>query len=150
MLPTAAVLALAAVATLAGVALFGGDDPAVATTTAWTRPSPPGLADSAVYLDVTTAGDDALVAVTVEPDIAGAAVIHRSTERAGLTSMEVVDGALPIAAGETISFAPAGGLHLMLEDLAAPLVDGDRFVVTLELAEHGSVTVEVLTTPTAP
>lgn len=99
-------------------------DPAVGATSS---------ATAAVYLDLVNTGDTAEQLVAASCDCAGRATLHRSSIGSdGLASMERVDR-LDLAAGETLSFSP-GGSHVMLEDLPAPLVAGDRVEIELEFA----------------
>jgi copper(I)-binding protein len=53
--------------------------------------------------------------------------------------MSPVDS-IEVPAGGTAKLAP-GGLHIMLFDLAAPLVEGDTLELTLEFEEAGDIEV---------
>ena len=133
-------------ASLVLIAGCGGDDaadePAVSVSGAWARPSAPGAADGAVYLDLEAATDDALVTAAVDPSVAAAVELHETvTSAAGLTSMRQMP-ALPLPAGEAVSIE-SGTSHVMLVDLAAPLVDGDTFDLTLDFEFAPDVTVTV-------
>ena len=57
--------------------------------------------------------------------------------------------ALDLPAGETVNLEP-GGYHVMLIDLAEPLVEGESFEVTLDFAEAEDLTVEVVVRTEAP
>ncbi len=57
-----------------------------------------------------------------------------------MTMQEVARVEVP--AGETVAFEP-GGYHVMLLDLAEPLVAGDTFEMELTFEKAGTVTVEV-------
>lgn len=116
----------------------------------WARATAPTASSAAVYFAITSDHDDAIVGVTVDPEIAGAASLHR-TVTAGTTS--ATDGVGPmmsmeevarveLAAGETVTFEP-GGQHVMLTELAAPLTDGSSFELTIELADAPAQTVTV-------
>ena len=82
-------------------------------------------------MDETGASDDG------EMDMGGA-----------MRMQELVDG-LPLQGGETVSFTP-GGYHVMLIDLAEPLVTGDEFELTLDFANAGTTTVTVEVAENAP
>ena len=64
-----------------------------------------------------------------------------TTMGGGMMTMKQVASIL-IPAGETVTLEP-GGLHIMLLDLAAPLVPGETFEMTLEFASGAKVTVPV-------
>ena len=57
--------------------------------------------------------------------------------------------ALDLPAGTTVDLEP-GGYHIMLIDLAEPLVDGETFEVTLDFAEAEDMVVEVEVRSEAP
>ena len=57
--------------------------------------------------------------------------------------------ALDLPAGQTVNLEP-GGYHVMLIDLAEPLVEGESFEVTLDFAEAENLTVEVVVRTEAP
>lgn len=57
-----------------------------------------------------------------------------------MTMQEVARVEVP--AGDTVAFEP-GGYHVMLLDLAEPLVAGDTFEMDLTFEKAGTVTVEV-------
>jgi copper(I)-binding protein len=76
--------------------------------------------------------------------VAAAVELHETvTSDAGLTSMRQLP-VLPLQAGETVSIV-SGASHVMLVELAAPLVDGTTFDLTLdfEFAPDEIVTVTV-------
>ena len=59
----------------------------------------------------------------------------------GMMRMQEVD-AIAVPAGATVELKP-GGLHLMLIDLAKPLVAGETFTVTLAFASGETLPVPV-------
>lgn len=65
-----------------------------------------------------------------------------------MTMRELPDG-VSLEAGETVSFEP-GSYHVMMPELAEPLVAGEEFELTLEFAEAGAVTVTVQVADSAP
>jgi copper(I)-binding protein len=133
-----------------------GDGEAVSVEGPWARTSPAMTSAGAVYMDLTAEAADRLIGVSIDPSIAATAEIHEtvmadmgtegeSEEPAGMGAMRMqqVEG-IDLPAGATVSLEP-GGYHIMLIDLTAPLVLGERFDVTLDFAESGTrvVTVEV-------
>jgi copper(I)-binding protein len=67
----------------------------------------------------------------------------------GAMVMQEMPNGLALVGGETVVLEP-GSYHVMLLDLAAPLVDGEQFDVTLDFAEADDVTIEVEVSETAP
>lgn len=135
------------------LASCGGSDP-VTVSDAWARSSPTGVTMGAVYFDITSVDDDSLVAVSVSSDVAARAEIHEVVKAMDMgddasdthdhaMSMQEMD-ALELPAGTLLQLIP-GGYHIMLIDLAEPLVVGETFDLTLDFdqAPDLSVTVEV-------
>ena len=87
--------------------------------------------------------DDTLVGASVDPAIAAVAMAHETVSSDGQISMDHSAG-VPLPAGDDVVFEP-GGLHVMLEDLAAPLAAGTSFELTLafEQAPDVDITVDV-------
>jgi copper(I)-binding protein len=104
---------------------------------AWSAPSE---RVAAVYLTIENGGpDDRLVDASSE--VAGSVGVMG--EGAGTGSHGDPNEALDIDIPEgSFEFAP-NGRHVMLSDLAAPLVPGDRFTLTLEFERSGSRRTEV-------
>jgi len=111
----------------------------------------------AAYFKITSENDDSLIGVSVSTDIADHAEIHEvvhsmdmSDESTDMSDDEMHDGAmsmqqidsLELPAGSTVRLAP-GGYHIMLIDLAAPLVAGETFELTLDFATADDLTVTV-------
>ena len=69
--------------------------------------------------------DDALVGASVAPDIAARVTLHRTETVEMARRRWTLSTRLDLPAGEQVAIEP-GGTHLMLEELAAPLVDGSR------------------------
>lgn len=157
---TTAVLALSACGSDDNGASVSGDtagsDATEETLTiddAWTRTTPEGAERTAVYLTVETTEADELVGASVSADVAAAAELHETVtdagdeegmnheeEGGGVTSMRAVE-VVPVPVGTTV-FEP-GGYHIMLMGLAAPLVDGDTFELSLDFENAGTRTVVV-------
>ena len=56
---------------------------------------------------------------------------------------------IPVAAGTTVALEP-GGYHIMLMELAKPLVVGEKVKVTLTFEKAGDVVVEAEVRDNAP
>lgn len=103
---------------------------------AWIRAPAPGQKVAAAYLELTSRGNTALVAVA--SPAAAAVELHNTTMERGVMKMRPVRR-IELPAGKAVKFAP-GGLHLMLVDLKRPLKPGDKVPLTLtvERADRAS------------
>jgi periplasmic copper chaperone A len=139
----AAVLAVAvAVALVVAVTACGGGpdgtadieltDAAVGATTS---------AIAAMYLTVTNHGDgrDALVGASCS--CAAQVTLHLTEHDGGLAKMVDTDR-LELEPGASVALDPAGS-HLMLEQLDAPLTEGDTVAVVVAFERSPDVTLEV-------
>ncbi len=97
------------------------------------RAVPPNSANSAVYLLITNSGKDDKQLVAVSTPVAKMSELHRTVDRDGMMVM-VRQEAVPLPAGESVSFEP-GGLHLMLMGLKKNLVEGEWLPVTITLSD---------------
>lgn len=148
-----------------------GDAPSTdgpVASAAWARPTRGAVTTGAAYLTIESDRDDVLVGVAVGSELAGSASIHETvvgeghddhddhdhathghdTDGHDMTTMRAVDE-VPIPAGEPVRFEP-GGLHLMLEELVAPLEAGTTFELTLTFRDAGTRSVEVQVRDEAP
>jgi copper(I)-binding protein len=117
---------------------------AVVAAGAWARATPPGLSMGAAYVTLTGgATADTLVAARLD----GVARIefHESLLEGGIARMRQVPS-VTIPPHATMAFAPQGR-HLMLVDLARPLVAGERRTLVLELERAGEIRVELDVAP---
>lgn len=184
---SAAMTMIAASAMTAGLVACGDDsasnesvppassEAGVEIAGAWARTSPMEVTLGAAYMTVTSAVDDELTDVSVDPSIAASAEIHEMVmaemssdttmsmssdttvsmssdttvmSGSGEMVMQEVDS-IAIPAGETVELKP-GGYHIMLIDLAAPLEIGQEFDIVLTFANAGDVTVTVVVADEAP
>ena len=107
-----------------------------AISDAWIRATPPGAKTGAAYLTVSSDGAaDSLLAAS--SPAARSVELHAHVTENGLTRMQRLPE-VRVPAGERVRFEP-GGLHLMLIDLAAPLVAGQRVTLALRFANAGDV-----------
>lgn len=120
----------------------------VVVSDAWSRPTPAGTTTSAVYMTLRADHDDALVAIAVDPAVASVAMAHETATDDEMMSMDHAM-AIELPADDDVEFEP-GGLHVMLEGLAAPLVDGDGFALTLDFVQADDVVVDVSVQDEAP
>jgi copper(I)-binding protein len=131
------------------LASCGGSDP-ITVSDAWARSSPSGVTMGAAYFDITSVDDDSLVAVSVSSDVAARAEIHEVVKAMDMGDDEMHDDAmsmqemdaLELPAGTLVQLAP-GGYHIMMIDLAKPLVVGETFDLTLDFDQAPDLTVTV-------
>lgn len=146
----------------------------VEVTGVWARTSPAVASAGAAYMQIVNGskGDDALVAVSVAPTVAAKVELHEtiaagpgsgsmsSTTMGTATSMPTTSSGAPmmkmvpvdriaVPAGKTVALAP-GGYHVMLLDLAKPLVVGTTIELTLSFEQAGDIKVTAEVRDTAP
>lgn len=113
----------------------------------WARTSASMQDAGAVYMTI-SGGDeaDSLIGVRVGSDVAARAEMHESMmmegdDEGGMMQMHAVESILVEANAET-KLEP-GGYHVMLQQLAEPLVDGAEFTLTLTFQNAGDIDVTV-------
>ncbi len=150
---------------LVGAGCGGDDEPTGAAATgtaptvtgAWSRATPDVAKTAALYLVATGTGTgDAIVAVSVPKEVAGSATLHETSGEAGggsatgdmgsMDDMEMMEmrpvEQIAVPADGSVELAP-GGLHVMLEELAAPLAAGTTYDAVVRFASGAEVTVPV-------
>lgn len=127
--------AAVATAATAGPPVAVGD---LQVSDAWARASIGTSRPGAAYLTVTNTGTTPDALVAVETPAAAMPMVH-ATEVSGdgVARMGHV-ARVELAPGETVTLAP-GGLHVMLMDLTAPLVEGATLPLTLTFERAGAV-----------
>ena len=106
----------------------------------WARTSASSQENGAVYMTITGADTtDRLTGVSVTSDVARMAQVHETVVNDGLMSMQEVT-AIDIPADGQVALEP-GSFHIMLMQLAEPLVVGSEFSVTLTFEEAGDIEV---------
>lgn|SRR5699024_3476580 len=95
---------------------------------------------AAGYFAVDNNSNEAVKLVAVETPAYARAMLHRSVEKNGQSSMVHVDS-VKIPAGGHITFAP-GGYHVMLMQSKQTLEPGDTVPVTLVFADGSHLTTE--------
>ena len=135
-LAAALLLSCAPLAALAQKA--GGPD----ITNVRVRATPPGAPVTAPYLQLAAGanGADRLLAVKVDPDIAGAVEIHDMFEEAGVMKMRRIDG-VEVKPGSPAELKP-GGKHAMMMNLKRQLAAGDTIKLVLVFEKAGEITVD--------
>lgn len=115
----------------------------------WLRATPPGATVGAGYLILHNPGADSATLVAVESSAAARIEIHEMREVEGMMQMRELEGGITVGPGEQVNLAP-GGLHLMLMDLAAPLVEGEQVPLTLRFASGETVELQAPVRREAP
>ncbi|MEO1531250.1 MAG: copper chaperone PCu(A)C [Pseudomonadota bacterium] len=113
----------------------------------WSRPTIPNR-PSAGYFGLENTGEAADRLLSASSPAFGRVELHQTSETDGVMRM-VKQDAVPIPAGETLSFEP-GGYHVMLFDAVEQLAEGDRFPLELVFENAGAVTVELVVKRRAP
>jgi periplasmic copper chaperone A len=102
----------------------------------YAMPTPAQARSAAVYFrELGNGGDKPDRLLGARTPLAGRVEIHRSTRDGDVMRMRAID-TLELPAGSRIKLRHGGEVHLMLTDLKQPLVNGDRFPITLRF-EHG-------------
>ena len=128
---------------LFGLLLALAAAPALAQVTiadAWVRGTVPAQKATGAFMQLTSPTETALVAAS--SPAAKIVEIHEMKMDGGMMRMKAVDR-IALPAGKPVTLGP-GGYHVMLMDLAAPLKEGDTFVVTLTFAKAGKVDLQVV------
>lgn len=109
----------------------------------WARASVAGQRVGAAYLNITSS--KAAKLIQAESPAAGVVEIHTMRMREGVMEMRKLES-LPLPAAETVQLKP-GGLHLMLLDLKAPLVAGQKIDIRLSVQRDGQIELIHVTVP---
>jgi copper(I)-binding protein len=106
----------------------------------WTRPSPTGTGNGAIYMTLMNEGEQADVLLSVETEVAEAAELHESKLEGDVMKMSPISS-IEIPSGGSVSLEP-GGKHIMLINLKQPLTLGEKVPLLLNFEKSGSLTVE--------
>ena len=106
------------------------------------RATPPGAPVSAAYLKISAGarGADKLIAVKIDPAIAGTVEIHDMLSEGGVMKMRRIEG-VEVKPGAPAELKP-GGKHIMLMNLKKGLKAGDTVKMVLVFEKAGEVTVD--------
>lgn len=106
----------------------------------WMRATPPGSTVGGGYLQIINSGAVADRLLAVETDIAALGMVHQTVLENGISRMLPLTDGLPIPAGGTVTLEPLG-LHVMFQNLSAPLVAGTTIDAVLVFENAGVVPV---------
>lgn len=121
-----------------GTALVNADG--LVVTDAWTRPSPPGVDEAAIYITVENddAPDDRLIGASSDRCTVVSPHLTRFDDNNIVTMTKADDDQLGLTRGEQVTMEP-NGLHLMCLGLVDEFAAGERFTLTLRFSEHAPV-----------
>lgn len=108
---------------------------------AWCRPSPKGARVGACYLTLTAGQTDRFTGFTTPA--AATPQIHTMSTEGGMMQMRQLTEGLALPAGEAVALKP-GAEHLMLIDLAQPLVEGAQVTLALMFETAPALTVQAV------
>jgi len=94
---------------------------------AWVRATVPQQKVTGAFMQLTAAQDARLI--EVRSSIAGSAELHQMSMTDNVMKMRHIEG-LDLPAGKAVGLTP-GGYHVMLFDLKAPVMAGDKIALTL-------------------
>jgi periplasmic copper chaperone A len=123
--------AFATLSLIAASALAATPATSVQVSNGWVRWLPAKL-PAAGYAVIRNNGDQPVKLIGTDSSDYGMAMLHRSMQKNGKDTMQMVD-ALSIPAHGTIKLAP-GGYHLMLMNPKHPIKPGDTVHITLHFA----------------
>jgi periplasmic copper chaperone A len=139
-------LALAASLCTSLVLAHGFDAGSVRIEHPYATPTPTGASNGAVYFrEIKNNGNQADALVSARSPAAKVIEIHRTTMQDGVMRMRPLPE-LELAPGQAATTrhdAHDGGIHLMLIGVNKPLIEGERFPLTLKFKRAGEVEVYV-------
>lgn len=106
---------------------------------AFIRATPADARSAGSFLDITNTGADADRLVAALSPAAAQMGLHEMKLDGKIMKMSEKAGGIEIPAGETLSLATGGFLHMMFVGIKAPFVEGDTVPVTLTFEKAGTV-----------
>ncbi|AYV46120.1 hypothetical protein CFHF_16330 [Caulobacter flavus] len=97
---------------------------------AWARPVAGAGMNSAGYMVLANRGRTPITLTGASSPLARELIVHRTTQKDGVSSMRAMGQGLVIPPGGQVAFAP-GGNHFMIMGLKRPLKPGERLALTL-------------------
>ena len=134
-------LPLTLLAVLLCLPFVAGAGESVVVEGAWSRSTPPGMKMGGVYFQIRNQGDAPDRLLGVKSNVSASATLHETVMQGGMARMRPM-GPLDLPPGASVAFAPRGR-HVMLMGLNGPLVEGERFEITLHLERAGIIAVPV-------
>ena len=106
---------------------------------AFIRATPADAKSAGSFLDITNTGADADRLVAALSPAAAQMGLHEMKLDGKIMKMSEKAGGIEIPAGETLSLATGGFLHMMFVGIKAPFVVGETVPVTLTFEKAGTV-----------
>jgi len=97
----------------------------------------PGKLPAGGYFTAYNGTDREISIMAADSDACGMLMIHQSSNKGGMSGMDMVDK-VNVPAGGTVRFAP-GGYHLMCESPNAKMKLGSKVAVLFKLSDGSSV-----------
>lgn len=128
------------------LAACGATVPEIQVEDVWSRPAVTMGAgetggNGAVFMTLVNHGGEADRLIAAQADVAEVVELHESKMEGDVMKMQPVEGGIDLPAMGEVELKP-GGYHVMLIGLKQNLNEGDRFPVTLEFEQSGSLIVE--------
>ena len=117
---------------------------ALVVVDSWAWATPGGVRNGAAFVTIENRGRDAARLTAASSPAAARTALHSHAMVGGIIKMRPV-AAVEVAAGAITAMKP-GGLHIMLMGLAAPLIEGGSFPLTLTFERAAALTLEVRVT----
>jgi copper(I)-binding protein len=133
-------LASIVLACCAAGAIAQAQQPAIAVTDVWARPTVQGQTTGGGYLRIQNKGSSGDRLLHARSSVAAGVELHTMTMDGGVMRMRRVES-IDIPAAGVVELKP-GGLHLMLTGLKEPLSAGTPFPLTLTFEKAGAVEVQ--------
>lgn len=114
----------------------------LAVTSMFARPSPEAGGTGGVYLTVLNGLEQPLQLTSIDGAVAAAVELHETVAEEGVMRMVPHPEGFAIPALSSLEMKP-GSKHIMLIDLAQPLVAGDHFTLTLNFDGAQPLTIDV-------
>ncbi len=137
--------AAALLLSLASVAAFAHEyeKGAIFVDHPWARITYSTVTPGAVYFEIENRGETEDRLLSARTEIAEAVEIHKSVhDEDGVVSMKMLKEGMTIPVGEKISFEE-GAYHVMLIGLKKPLLEDDKFPLTLTFEKAGEIEVMI-------
>jgi len=138
MIITRVLFALALLAAASAASVRAAD---VEITEAWARATAGASKNGVAYFTITNHGPDNAV-IGALTSVAERTGLHGHEMDGDVMRMRPVES-IDLPSGSTVTLAP-GGLHVMLMGLTAPLAEGAWFPLSLEFADGGTATTNVM------
>ncbi len=132
---------LAAALLVSSSSYAAGSAEGIEISGAWTRATAPGQNQAGV--DITITSKQAATLVGVSSPVAKTAELHSMVTEGGMMRMREVK-AIELPAGKRMNLSESG-YHLMLNELNAPLKEGDSVPLTLSIKVGKQEVVEIKT-----